>query len=157
MDLIRIKGFAKAQEALAARRHLDLNSLADEEASRSQELFGKRMTVGEVVSKILDDVRREGDAAVLRYTRLFDGVEPQSLEVPWDDVERAEVDPDLMEALTLATSRIREFHAEMLPEERMDPATGLGFRIAPISTVGAYTPASTVGYPSNSIVPYAVL
>lgn len=152
MDLIRIKGLAQAQEALAARRHLDLNSLAEEEASRSLELFGKRMTVGEVVSRILDDVRREGDAAVLRYTRLFDGVEPPSLEVPWEDVERAAVSADLMEALELAVSRIREFHSDMLPEERMDPATGLGFRIAPISTVGAYTPASTVTYPSTTLM-----
>ncbi|PIU17948.1 MAG: histidinol dehydrogenase, partial [Elusimicrobia bacterium CG08_land_8_20_14_0_20_59_10] len=37
-------------------------------------------------------------------------------------------------------------------EERMDPATGLGLRIAPVSTVGAYAPASTVGYPSTVLM-----
>ena len=152
MNLRRIKGFYQAREALATRRHLDLDALAKEEALRSQELFGKRLTVGEVVSRVVDDVRREGDAAVLRYTRLFDGVEPEGLEIPWEDVESADVDADLMEALELAARRIREFHADMLPEERMDPATGLGLRIAPVATVGAYAPASTVGYPSTVLM-----
>ncbi len=148
----RIKGFDEARDVLAAQRHLDLDTLAAEEAPRSEELLGKRLTVGEVVSRVVDDVRKEGDAAVLRYTRLFDGVDVEGLEVPRLEVERAAVDAALTEALELAARRIREFHSEMLPEERMDPATGLGLRIAPVSTVGAYAPASTVGYPSTVLM-----
>jgi len=152
VNLKRIKGFEHAKEELAGRRHLALDALAEEEALRSQELFGERLTVGEVVSRILEDVRREGDAAVLRYTRLFDGVEPERLEVLWERVERATIEPELAEALELAARRIREFHARTLPEERMDPATGLGLRVAPVATVGAYAPASTVGYPSTVLM-----
>jgi len=152
VNLKRIKGFERAKDELAGRRHLALDALAEEEAVRSQELFGERLTVGEVVSRILEDVRREGDTAVLRYTRLFDGVKPEGLEVPWERVERAAVEPELTEAFQLAARRIREFHASTLPQERMDPATGLGLRIAPVATVGAYAPASTVGYPSTVLM-----
>ena len=152
MNLKRIIGLEQAREELTTHRHLDLGSLADQEAFRSEALFGKKLTVGEVVARVLADVRSEGDAAVFRYTRLFDGSEQESLEVAQEEVETAQVDPELMQALELATRRIREFHEETMPEERMDPATGLRIRIAPISTVGAYAPASTVGYPSTVLM-----
>ena len=148
----RIRGIENASRELAFQRHMDLDSMAAAESLRSQELFGKRMTVGQVVAKVIEDVRKEGDAAVLRYTRLFDGVEVQSLEVPLTEVEKATVTSDLMDAMKLSADRIRAFHLNTVPEERTDPATGLGMRIAPISTVGAYAPASTVGYPSTVLM-----
>src|SRR6476646_2552761 len=52
---------------------------------RIREVFGADLSAAEVVQRVLDDVREQGDAAVRRYTKAFDGADIGDLQV--DDAE----------------------------------------------------------------------
>ncbi len=80
---------------------------------------GADETVLAQVRAILEDVRQRGDAALVEYTRRFDGVAlaPGAIAVTddeWEEAERA-VLPDVIEALRYAARRIEEFHEWQRP------------------------------------------
>ena len=64
------------------------------------------------VREIIDAVRAEGDDALVRYTKQFDGAVPSSWRVPPSEVAaaRERVDPSLRAALEAAADSIAEFH-----------------------------------------------
>jgi histidinol dehydrogenase len=122
---------------------------------RIREVFGAELSARDVVERIVADVRAEGDAAVRRYGRAFDGVDYASLEVPRADVQAAfqQVDPSLVEALRFAAGRIRAFHEA---QRRRGPADffedGLGIQVRPLERVGVYVPGTAVVYPSSVLM-----
>ena len=100
------------------------------------------------VRRIVEDVRRYGDRAVRRYTRMFDGVEPAVLRVPKETISRSEaaLDSSLREALRLAARNIRTFAEAQRAESRdfeieTSPGVFCGQRVVPIDRVGVYVPA----------------
>lgn len=117
------------------------------------------MTAAEVVDRIVADVRREGDAALLRYTELFDGprLTAETLVVSAAEfaAARAAVDPEVMASLTKAIANVRRYHAERVPAswltDREHGAT-LGQRCLPLERVGVYVPGGTAAYPSSVIM-----
>lgn len=115
--------------------------------------------VEEKVRTILDNVRRHGDAAVADYTRTFDGRAPRedgSYELPRDEwARRADSVPaKVIEALELAASRIRTFHAAQRERDLDLEADGirLGLRCRPLARVGIYVPGGTARYPSSVLM-----
>src|SRR5579863_2991191 len=70
------------------------------------------------VKRIVADVRRKGDRALLRYASQFDGlsgpeafrVTPQEMAAAWDAT-----DPALRQALSIAAAQIRRFAKRQLP------------------------------------------
>ena len=50
-----------------------------------------------VVAPIVTDVRHRGDAALLEWTERFDGPRPGGFRVPARQINRAEVEPDVLE------------------------------------------------------------
>lgn len=101
--------------------------------------------VDETVAKIIDDVRERGDAAVLEYTRRFDGLDlrAEQLRIGADEILRAEAAcaPATLDALRFAADRIADFHARQKPAgQDYTDSTGvrLGYRWTP-STRSAYT------------------
>ena len=68
--------------------------------------------VSGIVAGIIVDVRKNGDAALLRYAREFDGAELDALEVPRErlDGALADLDPALRSVLEEAAENIRSFH-----------------------------------------------
>ena len=119
-------------------------------------VFGADLTADEVVDRILRDVRNEGDAAVLRYTREFDGAAPASIEVPRDEWRAAltELPAELREALMLAAARITDFHVKQRRTSWIDysPEGALGQVVRPLDRVGIYTPGGTAVYPSSLLM-----
>ncbi|MDR1415707.1 MAG: histidinol dehydrogenase [Odoribacteraceae bacterium] len=101
-----------------------------------------------VCEAIFEEVRRDGDAAVRRYTRHFDRVELERFEVSSGEFEEAEglVDPPLKEAIGLALKNIEAFHRLQLPERR-ELADDRGFRCwqeaRAIDRVGLYVPGGS--------------
>jgi histidinol dehydrogenase len=115
--------------------------------------------VRDQVAAILDDVAREGDAAVRRWTSTLDGVDlaPAEWSLPrreWDAaLER--IDPELREALELAVDRVTEYHRRQ--HERgfsllEDDGTLLGMRVTALERVGLYVPGGKAAYPSSVIM-----
>ena len=108
------------------------------------------------VRKIVEDVKREGDAAVLRYTERFDGVRLEKLEVGDEEIEeaRARVGNTVMKSLENAAKRIKRYHCRQRRVSWLEEFTSgegifLGELFVPLSVVGAYVPA---GYPSTALM-----
>jgi histidinol dehydrogenase len=80
--------------------------------------FGEPLTPEQAVTRIIEDVRARGDAAVLEWTRKLDRVELSSLSVSADEIEAAyaETPKPVREALELAADRIRAFHEKQKPQ-----------------------------------------
>jgi histidinol dehydrogenase len=107
------------------------------------------------VRSIITEVSRRGDAALYEYTRRFDGVTLDSLEVSKDQVTAASnsVGPELLSALDLAAERISSYHnaqRDSLLNESV--REGLGWLIRPLKRVGIITPGFTSPLPSSLLM-----
>ena len=139
------------------------NEDAGFEASFRELLAGKREVsedVDAVVRDILEAVRKDGDRAVLDYTKKFDRLEAASmadLKVSDAEIEAAvgEVDPKTLEALQLAHDRIRAHHARQMPKDDRytDPlGVELGSLWTAVEAVGVYVPGGLASYPSSVLM-----
>jgi histidinol dehydrogenase len=106
----------------------------------------------QTVNRILNDVRRYGDEAVLKYARRFDA--PQlalhSLKVSTKEMDAAskKVDRSFVRALNRAASQIEAFHRRQVRQSWIDTrrsGTLLGQMVNPVNAVGVYVPGATGG------------
>jgi histidinol dehydrogenase len=111
------------------------------------------------VRRIIADVRKRGDRALLDWTRRLDGVRltPSRLRVPKDDLAAAfgELSRAARSDLRLAAQRIRAFHLRQREKSWMfRDGTGarLGQRITPLERVGVYVPGGRAAYPSTVLM-----
>ncbi len=115
-------------------------------------------TVDSAVQTILNDVRKEGDRAVLRYTKEFDRVAltPQSVRVTKKEIESAyqNVHPDVIKSLQFAYHRIFAFHERQKSTGWAIEKDGiyLAQRVFPIDRVGLYVPGGKAAYPSSVLM-----
>ncbi len=113
--------------------------------------------VTDVVSKILADVKENGDKAVAAYTLKFDGSMPDKAEISAEDLEKyaAECDGEVFEALERASENIKEFHKRQLQQSWLTTKENgviLGQRIRGLKRVGIYVPGGTAAYPSSVLM-----
>ncbi len=100
------------------------------------------------VQAILNTVAEEGDAAVKKYTRQFDGAAVEELQVSQKEIEEAEalLSPELKTAIRTAYANIERFHSEQRIEpvqvETM-PGVNCWRKSVPIEKVGLYIPGGT--------------
>jgi len=109
--------------------------------------------VQKAVRAILADVRRNGDAAVGKYSRKFDGAPPEEFSVREEFLEA--IPAEQAAALRAAHERIRAFHERQLQKswEFTDgEGTRLGQRVTPIERVGLYVPGGKAAYPSTVLM-----
>lgn len=113
-----------------------------------------------IVRDIIDAVRTQGDAAVLRLTAELDGVQCASvaeLELTPADFQRAyqAIPGAERDALTHAAQRIRDYHERQRAADwSFEDALGnrLGQRITPLARVGLYVPGGQATYPSTALM-----
>lgn len=116
--------------------------------------------IHERVAAILARVRREGDSALLDYTRQFDRYEAVSaaaLEIPRSALQAAwnGLAPDAAEALETAAGRIRAYaERQAIASWQYQEADGtvLGQQITPLDRVGVYVPGGKAAYPSSVLM-----
>jgi histidinol dehydrogenase len=100
------------------------------------------------VVEIIERVSREGDQALLEYTRNFDGVELKSLEVSKEEIlsSTSRVDQPLKDAIDEAYRNIRLFHNSQI-HHTAPVETGAGIhcwqKLVPIEGVGLYIPGGS--------------
>src|SRR5215471_6608533 len=111
------------------------------------------------VSEIIENVRRAGDRAVVRYTAMFDRVrlDPATLEVRENEIETAlkKLPRKDLATLRLAAKRIAIFHRHQLQKSwqyRDRLGIMLGQRIKPLKRVGVYVPGGKALYPSTVLM-----
>lgn len=113
-----------------------------------------------VVSDILAAVRKDGDKALLEFTRRFDRRELGSINeliVSTEALQQAlySIPPDLREALETAAERIRSYHQHQKQaswQYREEDGTLLGQKITPLERVGIYVPGGKASYPSSVLM-----
>ncbi len=140
---------------------LDINDPGFEDAF-IRLLSAKRETgsdVDDAVAGILADVRARGDAALLAYTKKFDGFDltQASMRVTAEEIAVAleACDKDVLNALQLAADRINDFHNRQIPEDLNYTDAGgirLGYRWTPVAAAGLYVPGGTAAYPSSVLM-----
>jgi histidinol dehydrogenase len=121
-------------------------------------------TVLPVVRRIVADVRKRGDRALLRYAAEFDGlsgeadlrVTPEEMSAAWEAIP-----PAMQEALSTAADQIRAFAVRQLPESWAgspdspdEPVDGLttGQLVRPLGAVGCYVPSGRHPLPSTLLM-----
>jgi histidinol dehydrogenase len=108
------------------------------------------------VEAIIAAVRAEGDAAVRRFTRQFDGAALEGMELAVSEEEMeaasARVPPEVREAIAYAVENVRRFHRTQLPPplalHEVRPGVYAGDRWTPIDSVGLYAPRGRGSFPS---------
>ncbi|MFZ9148281.1 MAG: histidinol dehydrogenase [Vulcanococcus sp.] len=150
----------------AASQHetLRLMLLRDTEAAGERlEAIAQRTGSGQSqeaasrVDAILEQVREQGDKALMELTERFDGVRPDPLRIPKADLEAAwnATSSDLQAALRLAHQRILAFHQRQTPADldiTGEHGERLGRRWRPVERAGLYVPGGRASYPSTVLM-----
>jgi histidinol dehydrogenase len=113
-----------------------------------------------IVKGILDEVREEGDKALIRHISKFDKWSPKSgndLKISIDEMRKAyeNIDSKLKEALQLAFDRIKSYHEKQLPKSWLDfeeNGTILGQKVTAVEKAGVYVPGGKAFYPSSLLM-----
>jgi histidinol dehydrogenase len=118
---------------------------------------GGTSDIDAAVSDILNAVKQEGDAAVIEYTKKFDGVELNALEIQRGEIEaaRGELDPALLVSLKKARDNIRDYHKKQKQTGYIyekQKGIVMGQRITPIERVGIYVPGGTARLTSSLLM-----
>ena len=145
MKLIRTKGrgAAQAEQLLAALERRGGAALD---------------SVLPAVRRIVADVRRRGDRALLRYATEFDGLAGvEALQVTRQEMAAAwkAMNPELRDALESAEKQIRDFAERQMPSSwSMSPVRGLraGQQVRPLNSVGCYVPSGRHPLPSTLLM-----
>ena len=131
------------------------NELSDAELSKLcrrpkmnyEEAFGR-------VQPILNDVREQGDEAVLSYTKQFDRVIPDPLVINPQEFD-INIDEEVQKAIDTAFDNIYRFHKAQLPmplEVETMPGVRCQRVARPIERVGLYVPGGTAMLPSTLLM-----
>ncbi|WP_028240294.1 histidinol dehydrogenase [Stutzerimonas azotifigens] len=112
------------------------------------------------VLEIIQAVRERGDAALVEYTRRFDGLEVASMAdliLPRARLEQAleRISPQQRQALEVAAERVRRYHERQKQDSwRYTEADGtvLGQQVTPLDRAGLYVPGGKASYPSSVLM-----
>lgn len=137
--------------------HPDRSTVLDHFISSSREVVSD---VSADVAQIIATIRKEGDKALLQYTKAFDHFpadDMTALSVSSGQLKQAyeQLDKDLRQSLDLAADRISAFHEQQRPStlEWTDQAgVHLGLRHTPVDAAGLYVPGGKAAYPSSVLM-----
>ncbi len=118
------------------------------------------VSVEAVVDEILQQVVKQGDAAVINYTNRFDRrdiTDFKELVVTEAALDKAfdSISLEQKEALVFAAKRIESYHKHQLQSSWQfedDTGTVLGQKITPLDKVGIYVPGGKASYPSSVLM-----
>jgi histidinol dehydrogenase len=118
---------------------------------------GELQEVMPSVTSILNDIKENGDPALLKYTAQFDKATLKEIEVTHKEIHEAvfSLDKKLLIHLKKAASNIRAFHDAQVTKnwiKEFAPGIRLGQRISPLGSVGAYVPGGRASYPSTALM-----
>ena len=131
-----------------------------ESETKREAIFAREDPVGSVeepVRDIIAQVRAQGDEALKRYTKEFDGVDITSVEVGQGAIDEGfrMADPMLVDILYRASERVAAFHQHQVRNSFLvneEDGILMGQKIIPLERVGLYVPGGTAAYPSSVIM-----
>lgn len=136
-------------------------SIYEFETLRPEEILNRDIRaeadVDAAVDAVIAQVRSRGDEALRDYTKRFDGVELDALEVTEAELENAcaSLDEEFLTTLRMAADNIRRFHERQIQGDFVltdRPGMVLGQRWTPIEKVGICVPRSPEAFPSTILM-----
>jgi histidinol dehydrogenase len=116
----------------------------------------KKAGVQKIVEKIVDDVRRNGDRAVKKYTEKFDSIRLKKLVVDKREINSSarKAEREFLKGLELSAKRIKAFHEHQREKSWYSAERGilLGHLLRPLERVGVYVPGGKASYPSTVLM-----
>ena len=114
-------------------------------------------STNETVTRIINEVREKGDAAVRSFGLKHDRASPEKFEVSKAELKQAydEAEESLKKALQHAKDNITAYHIKQLQqgyEIKKDKGVILGQIVRGLSRVGIYVPGGTAAYPSTVLM-----
>ena len=116
----------------------------------NRHLLFRKKYVEEKVRGIIDDVRCNGDEALIKYTRRFDGVKlaVRQLKVAESEISMAfqDITPDFVQTLKTIINNVSVYYKKQLKKpSRVNGQDGVILKeeINPLESVGIYIPAGT--------------
>lgn len=127
--------------------------------AQNKKLYGEDLTAIQIVDRIVNEVRLNGDAAIIKYTKLLDGADFKAKDFLVTEAEYetayAQADMKIVESLRKAIENVRSYHQEQKPNSWITYRTYgsiLGQSIIPLDRVGVYVPGGTAAYPSSVVM-----
>jgi histidinol dehydrogenase len=139
INVYDLKNLSKKEIDLMLRRsELDIESFQDS------------------VRPIIQNVRENGDLAIVEYCQKFDNVliKNSDLKVTEEEFLKADrnLDPSIKEVIDISAQNIKKFHQAQLPDEmwftQINEGILAGEKITPIASVGVYVPRGKGSFPS---------
>ncbi len=113
----------------------------------------------DTVKEIVEDVHKNKDAALFKYTEKFDKavINKDNVKVTKEEIKEAYslVEPSLVEIIRKAKANIKEYHEKQKSYswfDSKDNGSMLGQKITPIDKVGVYVPGGKAVYPSSVLM-----
>ncbi len=111
------------------------------------------------VTKIIENVKKNGDKAVLNYEKKFSKIKTKTTKVSFSNKELNKIskktDKKIKKAIDLAYNRIKKFHSKQKFASfkfKDKYKNELSYRYSPLSKVGVYVPGGTASYPSTVLM-----
>ena len=148
----------------AIKKTLDKKSFDEVELNpriraKNRALYGEDLTAIQIVDRIVNEVRQNGDEAVIKYTKLLDGAEfkAEDFLVTDEEYENAYANSDekIVESLRKAIENVRKYHQEQKPNSWItyrNHGSILGQSVIALDKVGVYVPGGTAAYPSSVVM-----
>ena len=117
---------------------------------------GRDLTFERRVARIVSDVRRRGDRALISYAKRFDGLKGD-VEITRAEMQRgaASVATDVRRAIAAAARNIRHVARRQVPRgftTRPTPGVTIVQRVTPLERVGCYVPGGRYPLPSSLLM-----
>jgi len=123
----------------------------------NEKIFGQALSSVESVRKILEDVENNGDEAVVKYSKIFDGIDPTPFKIEKKLIENAsrKIGSDIIDALRKSIQNVSEYQKRTIPQDLKMIKNGnsnSGAIYQPIDRVGIYIPGGTAALCSSVIM-----
>ncbi|MDD4873801.1 MAG: histidinol dehydrogenase [Dehalococcoidales bacterium] len=149
-----VNGFNEAKALLSRQVASADYIISPSMKSRLLDMFGTE-DPEQVVKRIVNDVRKNGDNSILEYTSKIDKIKLHAIEVSKREISEAhyQIDGDLLQALEIAAEQVRSFHITQRDGLLSGIANmGKGTIARPLNRVGVYAPGGTASYPSTVLM-----
>jgi len=112
-----------------------------------------------IVTKIIKNVKKRGDSAVLKYEKKFSKLKTKTTKISFSNQEinaiSKKIDKKLKSAIDLAYNRIKKFHSKQkfLSFKFKDKYKNeFSYKYSAIDKIGVYVPGGTASYPSTVLM-----
>jgi histidinol dehydrogenase len=123
----------------------------------SRPALADSQNLSDTVADIIEQVKQQGDKALLAFTERFDGAKLVSLRFNDESLSSfaSQIKPEVKWAIDLAYANIKAFHQAQYPEDvevETSPGVVCELKHAPLASVGLYIPGGTAPLPSTVLM-----